>query len=128
MKATRFFQIALLILGLCCTIACNEDEVQDTDLILGRWDLREGLRNGSPTESLADLFFEFYEEGKMRTNITGSPVDCSYDIEGDQLEQRGGPMDINYTIQMLNDTMLSLTAKIHSYDFKLEMARTLQEE
>ena len=128
MKATRFFQFVILIFGLSCFVACSNDEVQDTELILGRWDLQEGLRDGQPTESLDELYFEFFEEGKMRSNITGATVDGSYEINGDQLEQRGGPMEVDYTIQALNDTMLLLTAKIHNRDFKLQFARTVQEE
>ncbi|PHN01440.1 hypothetical protein [Flavilitoribacter nigricans] len=128
MKATRFFQTALLIIGLGSLLACGEDEIQDTDLILGRWDIQEALRSGRPTESLDNLFFEFFEEGKMRTNITGSTVDGSYEIDGDQLQQRGGPLETNYTIQSLTDSMLVLSAMINKFDFKLQFTRTVQEE
>lgn len=128
MKATRFFQSALLILALGSFFACNEDEIQDQDLILGRWDIQEALRSGRPTESLDNLFFEFFEEGKMTTNITGSTVDGSYEIDGDQLKQRGGPLETNYTIQTLSDSVLVLTALINKFDFKLQFSRTVQEE
>lgn len=128
MNVTRFFQLVLLVLSLSLTLACNEVEVQDTDLILGRWDLQEGLRDGRPTESLDELYFEFFEEGKMLSNITGATVEGSYEIDGDQLEQRGGPMEVDYTIQTLNDTMLLLTAQIHNRKFELQLARTIQEE
>lgn len=128
MNITRFFQFVLLVLGLSLPMACNEVEVQDTDLILGRWDLQEGLRDGRPTESLDELYFEFFEEGKMRSNITGATAEGSYEINGDQLEQRGGPMEVDYTIHTLNDSILLLTAKIHSRDFKLQFGRTVQEE
>lgn len=128
MRATRFFQTALLTLGLCTTMSCNNDDIQNTDLLLGRWDIREALRSGRPTESLDNLFFEFFEEGKMRTNITGSTVDGSYEIDGDQLKQRGGPLETNYTIQALTDTALVLTALINKLDFRLEFSRTVQEE
>lgn len=128
MKATRFFQTTLLIFGLSIAVACGEDDVHDTDLILGRWDIQEALRGGRPTESLDNLFFEFFEEGKMRTNITGTPTNASYEISGDQLLQRGGPLEADYTIQSLTDSALILTAIINKLDFKLEFARTVQEE
>ena len=128
MKATRFFQTALLILGISFTIACGDDNIENTDLILGRWDLQEAIRNGRPTESLKDLFFEFFEEGKMRTNITGTPTDGSFEIDGDQMLQRGTPLDADYTIQTLNDTLLVLTAQINKYNFKLHLSKTVQEE
>lgn len=128
MKATRFFQSALLIVGIGFIFACGEDDIQDTDLLLGRWDVQEALRSGRPTESLDNLFFEFFEEGKMRTNITGATVDGSYDLDGDQLKQRGGPLETTYTIQTLTDSVLILTTVINKFDFKLEFSRTLQEE
>ena len=110
------------------TAACGDDETQNTDLILGRWDIQEALRGGRPTESLDQLFFEFFEEGKMRSNITGSVVDDSYEIEGDQLEQRGGPLEADYTILALTDSVLVLSAMINKFDFKLQFSRTVQEE
>jgi hypothetical protein len=128
MKATRFFQSALLIAILGFFFACGEDEIQDQSLILGRWDIQEALRGGRPTESLDNLFFEFFEEGKMRTNITGSTVDGSYELDGDQLKQRGGPLETNYTIQTLSDSVLVLTALINKFDFRLQFSRTVQEE
>lgn len=128
MKATRFIQNALLVLGLFLTFACGEDDIQNTDLILGRWDIQEALRSGRPTESLDQLFFEFFEEGKMRTNITGSVTDGSYEIDGGQLLQRGVPLETDYTIQTLTDSVLVLTAAINRYDFRLQFTRTIQEE
>lgn len=128
MKATRFIQNALLVLGLFLTFACGEDDIQNTDLILGRWDIKEALRSGRPTESLDQLFFEFFEEGKMRTNITGSVTDGSYEIDGGQLLQRGVPLETDYTIQTLTDSVLVLTAAINRYDFRLQFTRTIQEE
>lgn len=128
MKATRFFQLVLFITGLSFIFACGEDGLEDQNQLLGRWDIQEGLRSGRPTESLDNLFFEFFEEGKMRTNITGSTVDGSYEIDGDQLMQRGGPLETNYTIQTLTDSVLVLTAMINKFDFKLQFSRTVQEE
>lgn len=128
MNATRFFQTALIALSLGLFVACGDDKIENADLILGRWDIQEALRSGRPTESLDELFFEFYDEGKMRTNITGSTADGSYKIDGDQLLQRGGPLEADYTIQTLTDSILVLSAIINKLDFKLQFTRTLQEE
>lgn len=128
MKATRFLSYVLLLSSLCLTTACGEDDIQNTDMILGRWDIQEALRGGRPTESLDELFFEFFEEGKMRTNITGSEAEASYEIDGDQLLQRGGPLEADYTIQMLTDSVLVLTTTISSFNFNLQFSRTRQEE
>lgn len=128
MKATRFFQTALFSTFLCLTVSCGPDEVENNNLILGRWDIQEALRGGRPTESLDNLFFEFFEEGKMRTNITGTLVDGSYEIDGDQLLQRGGPLEADYSIQTLSDSLLVLTTMINRFDFRLTFNRTVQEE
>lgn len=96
--------------------------------MLGRWDIQQGLRNGRATESLDELFFVFYEEGKMQTNISGNPADVTYELDGDQIHQQGGPLDITYNIESLTDSMLVLTTTINQYDFRLEMARTVLEE
>lgn len=128
MKATRFVQTTLLLLSLTLLGACGEDDVVQEELLLGRWDIRQGLRNGRATESLDQLFFVFYEEGRMQTNITGSPADANYELAEDQILQRGGPMEIDYTIQSLTDSLLILTTSINNYDFRLELGRTIQEE
>ena len=128
MKATRFYPIAILILSVFFICSCNEDAIQDSDIILGRWDIEEALRSGRPTESLDNLFFEFFDKGKMRTNITGSTVDGSYRLDGDQLHQSGGTLEVDYTIQTLSDSLLILTAMINRYDFKLQFKKTIQEE
>lgn len=128
MQATRFFQPALLLLFLSLATACGEDTIENDDLILGRWDIQEALRSGRPTESLDNLFFEFFEEGKMRTNITGSTLDGTFKIDGDQLLQRGGPLEADYKIETLTDSVLVLTALINKFDFKLQFSRTVQEE
>lgn len=63
--------------GLCLLLvfaACQRDS-KDTnyeELILGRWEIKEAIRNGRPTETLTGAFMEFFPKGRMISNVTGA--------------------------------------------------------
>ncbi len=115
--------LSLVSLGLN---ACkNEPKVKQADL-LGRWELREGFRNEQKSENLDGLFFEFFGDGKMITNMSGATTEAQYELKKQMLLQRGGEMDADYQIEALNDTSLTLIATLREINFRFVMGKSIQ--
>lgn len=124
-KANHILVLMLTITFWGCT---NEEPVFQKDNILGRWEIKEATRNGKPTESLDQLFFEFFADGTMTTNLSGTRESANYEIEEDQIFQRESQFDVDYTIRNLSDSTLDLTTQLRDYFFKLSLAKKIQEE
>lgn len=106
--------------------ACkNEPKINQEDL-LGRWELREGFRNEQKSEDLAGLFFEFFGDGKMLTNMSGVTSEAQYELKKQNLLQRGGEMDADYQIQTLNDTSLVLSTTLRNTNFRFVLGKSIQ--
>jgi hypothetical protein len=105
--------------------SCKKDTDPTAEQILGRWELQEGFRNGRPTESLSDLFFEFRTEGQMSTNlpITDIPSNATYVAKKGKIEQQQGDMELEYQIEQLNDSVLILTTKLRNFDFRFVLKK-----
>jgi len=131
MKWTNHLYIILSLALTSSFLACGPEESTDTtspDQILGRWELRDAMRNGRPTESLDDLYFEFFLDGKMMTNIGGATESASYTLEEDQIHQTESQFDVHYQIRELNDSIMVLGTEIRGSSFKFTLAKALQEE
>ncbi|MFN7118823.1 MAG: hypothetical protein ACK4TA_18635 [Saprospiraceae bacterium] len=117
--------ISLLILGTISLFACNTNNTAETaQLLVGRWELVQALRNGSPTESLAELYFEFTADGKLMTNITGVPEEGTYELKKEQLLQRNTQIDADYTIEEIADSSLTLTTNLRGYSFQFDLKKS----
>ena len=115
--------LSLVSIGI---YACkNEPKIEQADL-LGRWELREGFRNEQKSEDLAGLFFEFFGDGKMITNMSGSTAEAQYELKKQMLLQRGGEMDADYQIETLNDTSLTLIATLREINFRFVLGKSIQ--
>lgn len=119
----------LVAIGLAALAACQDSqETSRQEYLLGRWELQQAYRNGQVTESLQELYFEFFQDGKMSTNILGAPETATYELEENELRQRDSQMDINYQIEELSDSLLVLTTNLRSYDFRFRLHKRIQEE
>ncbi len=113
------------LLTLISFVACtSEVETLNPELLYGHWDIKSAQRDGHPTETLTNTFFEFNEDGKMLTNfnIDGIEVLGDFEIEGQQITQKGNP-DIKYSIEVLEEDKLVLFAKLMNYDFRLNLKK-----
>lgn len=117
---------------LLCAIAlaaaaasCKKEPDPTTDQLQGRWELQEGFRNGRPTESLTDLYFEFGQEGKMVTNlpVTDVPTEASFTARKGKIEQQQGDVKLEYQIEQLDDSLLVLATKLRNYDFRFVLKK-----
>lgn len=132
MKTIRKQLLTALSLSLVFLTACGPDTEIDEETqnqLVGRWELQEAYRNGAPAESLEDLFFEFTEEGEMRTNILGATTQINYLFAGDKIVQTGGDngMEVAYTVASVTDTSLVLTTSLRRYNFKFDLRRSTPE-
>ncbi len=127
MKRSGIFQTIFIVVGLFVSGCISDAKKLDPSLLTGRWDVREALRNGQSTGTLDQLFFEFFEDGTMRTNLP-SMESATYVVEGDLIKQRESPVQADYTIVTLNDSLLVLTTTISNYPFKFTMTRAVMEK
>ncbi len=130
MKWTNHLTIIFLLTFFSFFQACGPEEAPDTKPteILGRWELRDATRNGRPTESLVDLYFEFFLDGKMNTNIGGATESASYEIQDNEIRQTESQFEVNYEIRELSDSVLVLATELRGYAFRFTMSKALQEE
>lgn len=127
MKRSGIFQTIFIVIVLFF-FGCNSDAKKlDPSLLTGRWDVREALRNGQSTGTLDQLFFEFFEDGTMRTNLPNMES-ANYVVVGNSIKQRESPIQADYTIETLNDSLLVLTTTISNYPFKFTMVRAVMEK
>ena len=115
--------ILLLTIFASAFTSCKQDSGETTQMIQGRWEVQEASRNGRPTESLADLYFEFKPEGVLSTNVAGAPEEGTYEIKGDMVLQRNTRIDADYKIEELTEQSLVLTTELRGYAFRFAMKK-----
>ncbi len=125
-KANRILSLVLITFTVW-TCASEEKEIEKNNL-LGRWEIQEARRNGRPTESLDNLYFEFFEDGKMVTNLSGSQESAVYEVNEDIITQRESQFDVDYQIRNLTDSTLELAAQIRDFNFSFSLSKAILEE
>lgn len=114
------------------SIACTSDSTQVEDktssYLIGRWDIQQASRNGKPTESLDELYFEFFEDGAMRTNLTGATQSGTYSLTEKVIQQRETQMDADYNIEEISDTTLTINTTLKGQVFKFYLHKSQLEE
>ncbi len=133
MLTNKLLQTGIVGLGLLLLFSCagkDKNEVIDhtPELIVGKWELQKATRNDRETESLTNLFFEFTEEGRIRTNLIGKEDGGLYTIEDKLVQQREGIVDIDYTINQISDSLLILSTTLRGFNFQFWLGRGVEEE
>ena len=123
--STRTLAVILIVLALP---GCQFGNDKKEDVLLGRWEIQQAYRNGRSTESLDELYFEFFQDGKMSTNLLGGPETTNYEVSEHELYQRDGQMDVDYNIIELTDSILVLSTSLRDYNFRFLLRRSIQEE
>lgn len=116
----------LLLLGMVSFFACQTHNTEETaQLLLGRWELTQAMRNGKPTESLANLYFVFTPDGKLMTNMnmTGQAEEGTYELKDDQILQRNTQLKPDYTIESIADSNLVLTTELNGTSFRFDLKK-----
>ena len=128
MKYKSVIGFTTLILSFLFLLGCKSETVDNTDQLIGRWDIREAKRNGQATESLDQLYFEFFQDGNMKTNILGADEEATYELDNKTIRQRESQMPIDYTIESISDTSLIMNATINRFNFRFQLGKTVEEE
>lgn len=118
----------LLFLALGASlITCKNEPVEtiDSQKIIGKWQISSATRNGDATKTLDNLYFSFFEDGKMETNLPTISGSSNYTLDGSTIEQRKDKQEVNYTIESVGDSTLVLNTKIRDFDFRLVLAKAM---
>lgn len=111
-----------LALGL--TFSCMLDKPNPEEILPGgRWMAAEATRDGRPTGTLTDLFFEFHPNDSLYTNISGNGLDMRYFIENNVIQQRKGPFDADYAIESLTQVEMVVTTVLNGSSFRIKLVK-----
>ena len=120
---TSTLLLSLFSLGIYS--CANEPKIEQTDL-LGRWEIEEAYRNEQNAEDMQGLFFEFFGDGKMLTNMSSSTSEAQFELKKQTILQRGGEMDADYEIASLSDTSMVLVTVLRDYNFRFVLKKSIQ--
>ena len=121
-----FSAIAVTYFLLSCqTEGPKRAEINKADLI-GRWEISKAFRNGKQTETLTGTYYEFDDAENMKTNLTPTTMEQSYEYSfvGHEIKQKGEPT-IVYTIDSLTPEYLAMNMTINNFPFNLELKKAL---
>lgn len=122
MLGNNLFYTFLLAFCLLCP-ACEDQDKQYRDNIVGRWELAEGLRDAQPTESLEGTYFVFGADGQMSTSLpVGDGTPTAYTLQKGVVRQSVEP-PVDYRIQTCADSLLVLTMQLRGVDFELRLRK-----
>ena len=116
------FQITALVLfssTLFFLASCGDDNAITSNELAGRWEIQNATRNGEPTTTMEGMYFEFSDDGKLLTNMTGAEEANTYELDGDAILQRGGTIEADFLIESLAEGELVLTTELRNKKFRM---------
>jgi len=117
----------LLLIASCFFLltSCDESNEQLQASIVGRWELSKGFRNQKETETLAGVFFQFNDDGKMTTSLpVGADTPTDYEVKKNQIVQKS-PQPVTYSVKEVTDSTLVLTMEMRGVQFELQLQKAL---
>ena len=128
MKRPYTFQVAISILFALSISACGNNEQFSQNTLLGSWEVANATRDGRRAPSVEGLYFTFFEDGTLQTNIASSAETAMYKIDGMIIQQRESRFEIDYTIEELSDSSLVLTTELRNAFFRFFLRKAEIEE
>lgn len=121
----RIYLLSLLSFLFILT-ACEDDGVAGiaTAEVTGGWKLEKATRNNMTTELLDGLYFNFREDGTLKTNLMGNTTDGTYERSGEEITTTGVSIPLTYTIKEISDTTMVLQSKYQGHQFNFELVRS----
>lgn len=113
----------ILLTGLSLSSCKEQVEYQDLE---GTWTLIRAMRNGKPTQTLENVFFDFDPGNRMMTNLLGdeSSFEIVYNYPNIKVES-SSELDHLTVKKMTGDTLhLELRIMNYKYDFFLMRSET----
>ena len=98
-------------------------------MLLGSWEIANATRDGRRAPSVEGLYFTFFEDGTLQTNIASSAETATYKVDGTIIQQRESRFEIDYVIEELSDSSLVLTTELRNAAFRffLKKVETIEE-
>jgi hypothetical protein len=134
MYSRTFLPFFLILLQGLFFTNCGDDASQKEESLSsklqGSWDLKKAFRDKKQTVALENTFFEFGEEGAMKTNfnVDMKTESQSFTLKNNILHQVSENTDKQtYHIYEASDTSLTLQTRYKGYEFKLIMEKRLLE-
>jgi hypothetical protein len=119
---------SLVVFFMIYQTACESEPKENYGPLYGKWELETATNNGKPTELLTGLFFDFAEDGTMKTNVTGMAEKVNFTLKEGKIEQREGRIDLDYEIKSMNDSSLVLITKIRNASFQFNLSKVASQE
>ena len=117
----------LIFCTLSLFISCEEDAKSpsfEKDLLYGRWELTEAYRNSRKTETLTGTFYEFNENGNVKTNFTPQhnmvAHEFPFDFNGKEIKLKG-EQEFLYQVDTLSQDLLMVSTNFDRFRFKFTL-------
>ena len=131
------FLIALLGIFSCVNeSSASEDTAETTaplpenvsEIIIGKWELLEGYRDGNLTETLADTYFSFTPDGKLQTNLSGGNEIVNFSIDGRTIKQDSQTFPVDYSIDDISESNMTISMAMNGRSFMFVLQKAVPEE
>lgn len=124
-RFSRYTCFTVLLLSLA--VGCTTDTGNQSDLLIGNWELDYATRNGNHAETFAELYFNFDAEGNMDTNLPIAKGTSTYSVNGNTIQQQSPMGTVEYTIEEIGDSSLILATTARGFEFRFAMKRVQDE-
>jgi hypothetical protein len=116
-----FFGVIVLLTSQILSSCKDKIEYQDIE---GNWTLIRAMRNGKPTQTLENVFFEFNPENRMMTNLLG--IENTFDIvyKYPVIEIKNGSDLEELTVKKMEEDTLHLELRIINYKYDFYLMRS----
>ncbi|MBT8219566.1 MAG: hypothetical protein KJP00_07070 [Bacteroidia bacterium] len=91
----------------------------DQQILVGKWDLHTGFRNGKETETLRGAYFDFLNDSTVVTNILGNEDPSFFYWQDSSILVTSVVPPIQYFIKNLTTDSLHLSFSQNRYQFDL---------
>lgn len=113
----RKWHAFVVLSALLSLLACSgKPDIQEV-LPGGRWVVASATRDGKPTGTLTDLYFEFHANDSLVTNITGVPGEMRWYVQDEVIQQRKGSFDADYRVQKITADEMEVSTTLNGSEF-----------
>ncbi len=120
------FSAAFIFLQSCATESAQDLSSSD---IQGKWVLKEAFRGGKETQTLSGVYFEFTEDGKVKTNFNRESQDqiLDYEVKEGKISMKGAS-NLNGVLNKDTEGLLTLNTSLADFKFKLILEPAAEDE
>lgn len=120
MKKFRAIMVAGMLIALS---ACSRQPDIQEIVQGGRWVAASATRDGKPTGTLTDLYFEFHPNDSLITNITGVPGEMRWYVQDGVIQQRKGSFDADYKVEKVSADEIEVSTTLNGSAFVIQLLK-----